>query len=171
MAVTLRPAEDADSPRIVEIVGGCFASYPGCIFDVDGEMPELRRIATYYRELGGEIWVAEEDGEVLGCVAWKPLPDGVFELQRLYVDPRIQGRGVGRLLVEQVIARAAASDAPAIDLWTDTRFEAAHRLYERLGFRRGPMTRSLDDRSRSVEFFYRLPLSADGNGVSPKGEN
>lgn len=171
MAVILRPAEDADSPRIVEIVGACFALYPGCVFDVDREMPELRRLAGEYRALGGEAWVAEEDARVLGCVAWKPCPTGVYELQRLYVDPAQQGRGLGRQLSELAIVAARDAEASALELWTDTRFEAAHRLYERLGFRRAAMTRSLDDLSCSVEFLYRLPLAARWNGMSPKREN
>lgn len=168
MAVSLRRAQDADSPRIAEIVEACYALYSGCIFDLDGEMPELRRIASHYRDLGGEVWVAEDGGHILGCAAWKSLSAGVLELQRLYVDPAAQGRGLGRRLAEHAIATAGKNGAIAIELWTDTRFDAAHRLYERLGFRRGAMTRSLGDRSRSVEFFYRLTL---GNGVSPKREN
>ncbi len=168
MAVSLRPATDTDSPRIAEIVEACYALYPGCIFSLDGEMPELRHVASHYRDLGGEIWVAEDEGHILGCAAWRPLSDGALELQRLYVDPAAQGRGLGRRLTEHAIAAAGKNGAIAIELWTDTRFDAAHRLYERLGFRRGPMTRSLGDRSRSVEFFYRLTL---GNGMSPKREN
>lgn len=168
MAATLRRARDADSPRVAEIVEACYALYPGCIFDLDDELSELRRIASHYRDLGGEIWVAEDAGLILGCVAWKFLSDGVLELQRLYVDPAAQGRGLGRRLAEHVIAATGKNGASAIELWTDTRFDAAHRLYERLGFRRGAMTRSLGDKSRSVEFFYRLTL---GNGMSPKREN
>lgn len=166
----MRPAVDADSPRIVEIVGACFALYPGCVFDVDGEMPELHRIASYYAKLGGEIWVAEEGGRLHGCVAWKPAAPRTQELQRLYVDPQVQGRGLGRQLLGLAVERAHRGRAAAIELWTDTRFAAAHRLYEGHGFRRGAMTRSLGDKSHSVEFFYRLSLADGRNGASPKRE-
>lgn len=158
----LRPATDGDSPRIVGIVGACFAQHPGCVFDAAGEMPELLRIAAHYRDLGGEAWVAAEEDSVLACVAWKPSAAGNIELQRLYVDPPAQGKGLGVQLLQHAIGRARQGGARAIELWTDTRFAAAHRLYEKHGFLRGAMTRSLGDKSHSVEFFYLLPLCGDG---------
>ena len=170
MQAALRAARDADSPRIVEIIGACFARYPGCVFDVEGEMPELNRVASHYAAQRGEIWVAQQDGLCLGCVAWKPLPAGAWELQRLYVDPDRQGRGLGRRLAEHAIASARLKGVAAIELWTDTRFAAAHRLYESLGFTRAAMPRTLNDKSHSVEFFYRLALAGEGNKASPKRE-
>ena len=154
----LRPAVDADSPRIAEIVAACYAGYPGCVFDLDGELPALKRVASHYRQLGGGILVAEGEGRVLGSVAWKPKRAKTRELQLLYVDPAMQGQGIGRHLLEAAIAEALVARMAAIELWTDTRFAAAHRLYEARGFRRGAMTRSLGDRSSSVEFNYRLVL-------------
>ena len=43
-------------------------------------------------------------------------------------------------------------------LWSDTRFTGAHRLYERLGYRRLPESRTLGDVSNSVEHGYEKAL-------------
>jgi N-acetylglutamate synthase-like GNAT family acetyltransferase len=52
------------------------------------------------------ILVAREGGEIVGCVALRPLGDGACEMKRLYVRPAARGSGAGRALVEASIARA-----------------------------------------------------------------
>jgi ribosomal protein S18 acetylase RimI-like enzyme len=56
----------------------------------------------------------------------------------LVVDPTVQGRGVGRLLVTTCLDRARAAGKKRMVLSTDRRMTAAIRLYERLGFTRLP---------------------------------
>jgi N-acetylglutamate synthase-like GNAT family acetyltransferase len=51
------------------------------------------------------IWVAEEDGEIAGLVALKKQPD-CLELCALGVEPRFRGKGVGKDLVEALMAEA-----------------------------------------------------------------
>ena len=77
--LTLREARDLDADALIELIGGVFAEYPGCVMDVDGELPELRRIASYFEEHAGRFWVAERDGRVVGCVGVSPAtaPEGV----------------------------------------------------------------------------------------------
>ena len=47
------PARDDDAPGIVALIAACWAEYPGCIIDLDGENPELRRFASHYAEWDG----------------------------------------------------------------------------------------------------------------------
>jgi putative acetyltransferase len=54
---------------------------------------------------------------------------------------------------------ARRTGARMVELWSDTRFTAAHRLYERLGYIRLPETRSLSDLSQTTEFHYRKQLA------------
>ncbi len=155
----IRPARDDDQDGLIALIGGCFAEYPGCVLDVDGEIPELRAIASYANSRDGRFWIAEVDGAVVGCigVAPAPNPDGV-ELLKLYVDGAMRGRGLGGRLVGLVEAEAARRRAAFVELWTDTRFVTAHRLYERLGYERLPETRALHDLSDTVEYHYRKRL-------------
>jgi len=79
--------------------------------------------------------------------------DGV-ELLKLYVDRTARGRGLGRRLAALVEEEATRRGAGHIELWSDTRFSDAHRLYELLDYERQPETRELHDLSNSVEFRY-----------------
>lgn len=61
-----------------------------------------------------------------------PVEDGTCELDDLFVEPDSMGRGVGRLLVEDVAARANAAGATRLGVIANPR---AVGFYERLGFR------------------------------------
>jgi len=39
---SIRPASDADSKGVIEVIARAYAEYPGCILDVDREEPALR---------------------------------------------------------------------------------------------------------------------------------
>lgn len=156
----IRDARDDDAEGLIALIGGVFAEYPGCVMDVDGELPELRRIASYFEEHAGEFWVAERGGVVVGCVGWSPAKDpGGVELKKLYVHASERQHGLGGRLVERVEARARELGATFIDLWSDTRFVTAHAFYERRGWKRGPTTRELYDKSHTVEYYFRKPLT------------
>jgi putative acetyltransferase len=160
---TIRPARDDDADGLIAVVAACFAEYPGCVLDVDREMPQLRAVATAFAAKRGRFWTAERQGWVAGCVGAHPLAEPIerrpaWALVHLYVDPDARRRGLGAHLTGLVETEASACGAGWIDLWSDTRFDAAHRLYERLGYRRLAETRALHDLSASVEYRFRKRL-------------
>ena len=157
--ILIRDARDGDGDALIALIESCWADYPGCILDVDGENPELRRFASHYSNKGGRAWIAELSGRVVGSAAVEPGTAGAH-IQSLYVDPNLRRQGLARNLIALVEAEAMRMSAPIIDLWTDIRFTAAHAFYERLGYQRRPGTRSLKDASRSVEFNYVKRLQA-----------
>jgi ribosomal protein S18 acetylase RimI-like enzyme len=98
------------------------------------------------------ILVAESRGIVLGYayaelegVDYMALRGPAGVLHDLVVDPRHRGQGIGRRLLDAVVAALAARGAPRVVLSTAARNEAAQRLFERAGFRRTmvEMTREL----------------------------
>ena len=154
-----RPARDDDADDLIGLIAACWAAYPGCVLDVHGEMPHLLAVASHYEGLGGRVWVVEDPGRVVASVALVPSTAGDptgrgVELRMLYVDRRWRRRGLGADLVALVEDHARGHGAPFVDLWSDTRFTDAHRLYERLGYRRLPETRELNDLSSTIEFHY-----------------
>jgi putative acetyltransferase len=82
----------------------------------------------------GAFVVAYLDGEPIGCGAVRRLDATTAELKRMYVDPTLRGRGVGRALVEALEREARLLGATKVVLETGTRLARALRLYEGMGY-------------------------------------
>lgn len=159
----LRPGRDTDADGVIALIGACWSQYPGVILDVDGEMPELRALASHYAGKGGALWVAEADGHVAGMIATVPHEAGVWEICRVYTLPSTHGSSLGRRLLGGAEAHAPAAGATRLVLWSDTRFQRAHRFYEKHGYVRHGPVRVLRDASNSLEFGYAKPI----DGIEP----
>lgn len=157
--LSLRDARDEDAGGLIDLIARCFADYPGCLLDVDGEMPELRAIATELEKLGGRFWVVTRGEEIVASVGAVPSPDGEgIELRKLYVAHVVRRRGLGRALCELVEEEGHRRGLSYVDLWSDTRFLDAHRLYRKLGYEDTRRTRELHDISDTVEYYFRKPI-------------
>lgn len=158
MTLAIRPGRDEDAEGIISLIGTAWAEFPGCVLDVDAEMPELRRLASHFAEAGGALWAAEADGRLVGMVATRPMRhDEAYEICRMYVARDSRGTGLAPRLLRLAEDWAREAGAVRMVLWTDTRFEAAHRFYEKHGYVRQGAIRILDDLSKSLEFRYAKP--------------
>jgi putative acetyltransferase len=109
--------------------------------DARSEAPGVEQIradaarlpGSYVPPLGG-IWIAVDGDAVVGCVALQPLPDGVGEVKRMFVDADWRGRGVGRALLETLIASARERGHREIRLGTLPEMIEAQSLYRSVGF-------------------------------------
>ncbi|MDP9074782.1 MAG: GNAT family N-acetyltransferase [Actinomycetota bacterium] len=158
LAGQVREALDADSWATIALIGACWAEYPGCVMAVERECPELLAPASYYRSLGGQFWVVPEGGWVAACVGFRPISAKSVELVKLYVAPHRRGRGLGRSLAGLVEQHAWSKAAIGIELWSDSRFTTAHRLYTALGYQADGRTRQLHDLSETTELHFHKPL-------------
>ncbi len=100
------------------------------------------------------VLVAEIKGETIGYAYgeiegydYMSLRGPAGVLNDLIVDPAYRGRGVGRLLLDEIISRLKSRDVPRVVLSTAAKNKSAQRLFERSGFRPTmiEMTRELDD--------------------------
>ncbi|QYU65996.1 GNAT family N-acetyltransferase [Leptolyngbya sp. 15MV] len=156
----IRPARDDDADGFIRLIGDCWAEYPGCVLDVDGEVPELRALATHFAQAGGAAWAAEHEGRIVGMAATRPMhQDRAFEICKVYVAKTMRGTGLAHRLLDTAEGFARDAGAERLILWTDTRFLSAHRFYEKRGFVRQGAIRILDDLSKSLEFRYVRPLA------------
>jgi GNAT superfamily N-acetyltransferase len=160
MADEIRLGRDADGAALIALIWACWSVHPGIKLDVDGEMPQLHALATYYTGQHGVLWVAEAGSRVVGMVAVRPIDLKLWEICQLYVDPPLHGAGLGRALLNHAERHAVAAGAERLELWSDTRFDQAHRFYERQSYVRRGGVRVLHDVSRSLEFGYAKPVNA-----------
>jgi GNAT superfamily N-acetyltransferase len=80
-------------------------------------------------------WIAELDGERVGCVLCVPTDHATARLRTLLVYPRARGRGLGGRLVDTCVGFARGAGYTRLRLWTDDILLAARRLYLDRGFR------------------------------------
>ena len=140
----IRLARPEDLPAVGEVTVAAYADFTRG--PSDPYIAHLRDAAA--RAEQAELWLAEDEGEdggvLLGTVtvcppgsAWREISrPGEGEFRMLAVASPARGRGVGEALARFAIERFAAQGVHAIVLSSLSTMHAAHRLYERLGFRR-----------------------------------
>ncbi len=154
----IRPGRDSDADGFIALIGACWSLYPGCRLDVDLELPELRALASYFAGQGGFLWAAEQDGRITGMIGVRPLDAGTWEICKVYVAPALHGSGLAHALLDAAEGHVIAAGATELVLWTDTRFDRAHRFYEKRSYVRAGPIRVLHDISNSLEFRYAKPV-------------
>lgn len=160
-AATVLPASRADVPGVIALIGRVFAEY-GFLYDPGTEVPDLFAFEAHYQPPRGEFFVVRHGDTVVGSVGVEHLDGDTAELHRLYVDVALRGCGMGRALVEVALEWCRARSVSRMILWSDTRFESAHRLYDRMGFRQtGERTLAGDvNDSREYRFERAVSLAA-----------
>lgn len=159
MPLTIRPATRDDAPEVIALIGRVFVEYRW-IYDPAAEVPDLLAFDAHYAPPRGAFWVVTEDVRIVGSVGVDCKAGDLAELHRLYLDPHQRGRGLGQALVGRVVDWCRASGIGRLELWSDTRFEHAHRLYERLGFRRDGERRLVGDVNDTREYRYERRLDS-----------
>ena len=156
-ALPVRPAGRADAPGVVELIGRVYLEY-GFVYVPEVEVPDLFRFDQHYAPPRGAFYVVREGGVIVGSVGVERLDDGSAELHRLYLDARLRGRGTGRALIEAVLDWCRTQQIRRLILWSDTRFDQAHRLYERMGFRQTGERTLPDDLNQTREYGFERPV-------------
>jgi ribosomal protein S18 acetylase RimI-like enzyme len=81
----------------------------------------------------GEVWVAEQDGRVIGFVVLRPQ-DAALLLENVAVAPAYQRLGAGRGLIAFAEAQARLLKLPAVELYTNEHMVENIAYYPRLGY-------------------------------------
>ena len=153
----IEPAGADDAAEVIELIHRVFDEY-GFIWDPEDEFWDLLADEFPYLAPRGAMWVSRDAaGRVVGSIAAELLDAQTVELHRLYLDAGLRGAGHGRRLLLHAVDWARARGCERVELWSDTRFDQAHRLYERLGFRRAG-ERKLADVNETTEYRYECAI-------------
>jgi carbonic anhydrase len=132
---------DLDGEAELDHVRGLFRSYVAefaasfaeafYLHDLEAEIAGL---PGRYAPPSGYLLLALEENRPAGCVGMRDLGGGICEMKRLYVDPGFRVRGVGRLLVHEIIRRAERAGYQRMVLDTLPEMVGAIALYRSFGF-------------------------------------
>jgi DNA-binding MarR family transcriptional regulator/GNAT superfamily N-acetyltransferase len=135
--LVLRPPAPGDLGWVVERHGYRYAAEYG--WDTTFEALVARIVADFAERDDSKreaAWIAELDGERVGCVFCTAADaKDTAQLRLLIVEPSARGAGVGTRLVDECLRFARGAGNRRITLWTNDVLVAARRIYQRAGFR------------------------------------
>jgi GNAT superfamily N-acetyltransferase len=101
------------------------------------QQPDLRDIPGFYQVRGGNFWVALSGARVVGTISLLDIGNGQGALRKMFVHRDLRGpnHGVARRLLDVLLDWARDRGVREIFLGTTEKFLAAHRFYEKNGFR------------------------------------
>jgi GNAT superfamily N-acetyltransferase len=162
MAATLRPLDrPGDLGWVVLAHGELYAAEFG--WDSPFEALVARIVADWANDhdpAREAAWIAELDGERVGCVFCVAADERTAQLRILLVDPRARGHGLGTRLTRACVDFARAAGYERMRLWTNHPLAAARRIYLAEGFRLVEEEPHTSFGTELVGQVYELPLVA-----------
>jgi DNA-binding MarR family transcriptional regulator/GNAT superfamily N-acetyltransferase len=135
-AYLLRSPGPGDLGWMVKAHGELYAQEYG--WDTTFEALVARIVADYadnHDPSREAAWIADVDGQPVGCVLCVRKDDDTAQLRILLVDPAARGLGIGARLVGECLTFARRAGYKRIVLWTNDVLTAARRIYQAAGFR------------------------------------
>lgn len=158
---TIRLITEKDDQAIADIIRKSLEKFhldiPGTVyFD-----PQLDHLSSYYTsnsEKRAYFVVVDDIGKVLGGIGIDEFPgfERCAEIQKLYLTEEVQGKGLGKALMETAEKYAVQAGYERLYLETHTNLEAAIHLYEKLGFHKIQKPREVQHSTMNLFFVKEL---------------
>ena len=135
----------------------------GC--EPQGADQDVWEVEQFYHQTGGEFWVVEQAGAIVGTAAFYPVAaiaggQRAVEIRKMYLHPTVRGQGLGRWLLAQLEVRIQTQGYDQIRIETASVLKTAVQLYERSGYQPDPHVETTRCDRAYVKSLS--PLSLDG---------
>jgi len=98
------------------------------------DVMQLENPEKHILSKGGAILFAKEGEEIIGTVGLVKMEEGVYEMIKMGVRPKAQGKKVGQMLVKAILEKAQEMGAKKVVLYSNSKLEAALNIYRKFGF-------------------------------------
>jgi putative acetyltransferase len=101
-----------------------------------GADQDVLTIEESYWAKGGEFWVVEAEGCLVGTAGYYPVNRGenAVEIRKMYLTPEVRGQGLGRYLLQSLERAIIAKGYTHAWIQTASALKEAVQLYERSGY-------------------------------------
>ncbi len=133
-AVSIRSFQPGDGGYVAYLHGKLYDKSYG--FGRTFEYYVMKGLTEFMEKTeGGDLWVAEVNGEIVGSIAITKSSEHAAQLRWFVIDKSYQGLGIGQKLMETAISFSKKQGYQLIFLWTVSILETARYLYQKYNFR------------------------------------
>ena len=134
--VQIVPFSPTHADGVVSVILPIQQSEFGIPITLEGQ-PDLRDIAGFYQHGTGNFWVALDAENVVGTLALLDIGNSQAALRKMFVARSHRGpeHGVAKALLQTLLMGCRTHGVREVFLGTSAKFLAAHRFYEKNGFR------------------------------------
>lgn len=131
----IRDWESGDRVAAFSLIRDVLLEY-GLPWEPERSDRDVVEVEECYLNQGGEFWVVERLGKIVGTGAYYPIDKGnkAVELRKMYLLSEVRGQGLGHFLLQQLEDAIAQRGFQEIWLETATVLQEAVKLYENCGY-------------------------------------
>lgn len=132
----IRKWKPSDRDKAASVIHSVLSEY-GLDWEPDGADKDVLEVKDYYLDNGGEFWVIEYQGEIIGTGAYYPIKrvENAVEIRKMYLLPKARGLGLGKYLLQQLEAAISCHSFKQIWIETASVLSEAVKLYESNGYK------------------------------------
>lgn len=131
----IRSWEHRDRASAFHLIKDILAEY-GLPSDPYGPDRDVYEVELFYHNVGGEFWVVEKEGHLVGTAGFYPTKRGnnAVEIRKMYLLPEVRGKGLGKFLLHKL--EETIADRGFTEIWIETAsvLKEAVKLYESNGY-------------------------------------
>ncbi|PSB13607.1 GNAT family N-acetyltransferase [filamentous cyanobacterium Phorm 46] len=131
----IRSWETRDRADAFHLIKNILVEY-GLICEPFGADRDVYDVELFYHKKGGEFWVVERQGEIVGTAAYYPIDRGnnAVEIRKMYILPAVRRQGLGKFLLQELESKIIARGFDEIWIETASILQEAVILYENNGY-------------------------------------